>query len=209
MVVTEQEARGELPMLGFERLTYVPFDIRLIDRSLLSPAEFRWINEYHAGGLPPPEPAAGGRGSRLAGAGDQPPLMTQGPAGPVSLSGMPQMPLASTPRPFYPVPPFGCPWQQRPDERSPDALVPVLRLATHTDMHAIWQIDADVFGEDVYPGFFFRQAMDLWPELLVVAERKTGCWAMPWGGWSGSVAGLAALPRGTPRKRAASAWPSK
>ena len=26
----------------------MPFDIRLIDRSLLSPAEFRWINEYHA-----------------------------------------------------------------------------------------------------------------------------------------------------------------
>ncbi len=48
VVVTEQEARGELTMLGFERLTYVPFDIRLIDRSLLSPAEFRWINEYHA-----------------------------------------------------------------------------------------------------------------------------------------------------------------
>ena len=36
MVVTEQEADGELPMLGFERLTYVPFDIRLIDRSLLA-----------------------------------------------------------------------------------------------------------------------------------------------------------------------------
>ena len=40
---------------------------------------------------------------------------------------------------------------------------PLLRLATHADMHAIWQIDADVFGEDVYPAFFFRQAMDLWP----------------------------------------------
>ena len=26
---------------------------------------------------------------------------------------------------------------------------PVLRSATHADMHAIWQIDADVFGEDV------------------------------------------------------------
>ena len=48
VVVTEQEQIGELPMLGFERLTYVPFDTRLIDRSLLSPAEFRWINEYHA-----------------------------------------------------------------------------------------------------------------------------------------------------------------
>ncbi|PJG60395.1 aminopeptidase P family protein [Aeromonas cavernicola] len=48
VVVTELEPVGELPMLGFERLTYVPFDTRLIDRSLLSPAEFRWINEYHA-----------------------------------------------------------------------------------------------------------------------------------------------------------------
>ncbi|HGY5236785.1 GNAT family N-acetyltransferase [Aeromonas salmonicida] len=47
---------------------------------------------------------------------------------------------------------------------------PVLRVATHADMHAIWQIDVNVFGEDVYPGFFFRQAMDLWPELLLVAE---------------------------------------
>lgn len=47
VVVTEQAQVGELPMLGFERLTYVPFDTRLIDRSLLSPAEFRWINEYH------------------------------------------------------------------------------------------------------------------------------------------------------------------
>lgn len=47
VVVTELEQVGELPMLGFERLTYVPFDTRLIDRSLLSPAEFRWINEYH------------------------------------------------------------------------------------------------------------------------------------------------------------------
>ena len=49
---------------------------------------------------------------------------------------------------------------------------PLLRLATHADMHTIWQIDADVFGEDVYPAFFFRQAMDLWPTLLVVAELE-------------------------------------
>ncbi|MGL4472780.1 MAG: GNAT family N-acetyltransferase, partial [Aeromonas hydrophila] len=47
---------------------------------------------------------------------------------------------------------------------------PLLRTATHNDMHAIWQIDAKVFVEDVYPAFFFRQAMDLWPELLLVAE---------------------------------------
>ena len=48
VVVTELEQVGELAMLGFERLTYVPFDTRLIDRSLLSQAEFRWINDYHA-----------------------------------------------------------------------------------------------------------------------------------------------------------------
>lgn len=47
-IVVELPRQGELAMLGFERLTYVPFDIRLIDRDLLSPAEFRWINEYHA-----------------------------------------------------------------------------------------------------------------------------------------------------------------
>jgi ribosomal protein S18 acetylase RimI-like enzyme len=76
---------------------------------------------------------------------------------------------------------------------------PVLRLATHTDMHAIWQIDADVFGEDVYPGFFFRQAMDLWPELLVVAEREGRLLGYALGAWSGSVAGLAALLRGASR----------
>ncbi|EKB21734.1 GNAT family N-acetyltransferase [Aeromonas veronii] len=49
---------------------------------------------------------------------------------------------------------------------------PLLRTATHADMHAIWQIDVNVFGEDVYPAFFFRQAMDLWPELLLVAEYE-------------------------------------
>lgn len=47
---------------------------------------------------------------------------------------------------------------------------PVLRVARHADMHAIGRLDADVFGEEVYPAFFFRQAMDLWPELLLVAE---------------------------------------
>ncbi|MGL5949313.1 MAG: M24 family metallopeptidase C-terminal domain-containing protein, partial [Aeromonas sp.] len=48
VVVREQAPCGELPLLGFVRLTQVPFDARLIDRSLLAPAEFRWINEYHA-----------------------------------------------------------------------------------------------------------------------------------------------------------------
>lgn len=48
VMVAEQNQMGELPMLGFEWLTYVPFDRHLIDRSVLSPAELRWINEYHA-----------------------------------------------------------------------------------------------------------------------------------------------------------------
>lgn len=47
---------------------------------------------------------------------------------------------------------------------------PLLRVARHADMHAIGRLDAEIFGEDVYPPFFFRQAMDLWPELLIVAE---------------------------------------
>jgi Xaa-Pro aminopeptidase len=34
-------------MLGFETLTWVPFDRRLIDAALLSPAERDWINVYH------------------------------------------------------------------------------------------------------------------------------------------------------------------
>ncbi len=35
-------------MLGFETLTLVPFDRRLIRAELMSPAELEWINTYHA-----------------------------------------------------------------------------------------------------------------------------------------------------------------
>ena len=49
---------------------------------------------------------------------------------------------------------------------------PLLRTATLADLHAIWQIEVKVFGEDVYPAFFFRQAMDLWPDLLLVIEDQ-------------------------------------
>ncbi len=34
-------------MLGFETLTVVPFDNRLLDKSLLTPAEVSWIDAYH------------------------------------------------------------------------------------------------------------------------------------------------------------------
>jgi len=39
---------GETEMLGFETLTLAPFDRRLIDAALLSPAERYWLNAYHA-----------------------------------------------------------------------------------------------------------------------------------------------------------------
>ncbi|MEM9793595.1 MAG: aminopeptidase P family protein [Pseudomonadota bacterium] len=39
---------GDRPMLGFETLTYVPIDRRLIDPNLLTAAELEWLNNYHA-----------------------------------------------------------------------------------------------------------------------------------------------------------------
>jgi Xaa-Pro aminopeptidase len=38
---------GERPMMGFDTLTLVPIDRRLIDRRLLSTEERDWINAYH------------------------------------------------------------------------------------------------------------------------------------------------------------------
>lgn len=39
---------GDREMLGFETLTLVPFDRRLIAKELLTPDEVRWIDTYHA-----------------------------------------------------------------------------------------------------------------------------------------------------------------
>ncbi len=39
---------AEVPMLGFETLTFSPIDRRLIDASLLDDAELAWLNDYHA-----------------------------------------------------------------------------------------------------------------------------------------------------------------
>ncbi|MFT6285726.1 MAG: Xaa-Pro aminopeptidase [Alcanivorax sp.] len=48
VVVTEVvDSQGEVPMLQFEALTLVPFDNRLLQPELLSPAERDWINRYH------------------------------------------------------------------------------------------------------------------------------------------------------------------
>jgi Xaa-Pro aminopeptidase len=38
---------GERPMLGFETITLVPMDLRLIDPALLTQAEREWLNGYH------------------------------------------------------------------------------------------------------------------------------------------------------------------
>jgi Xaa-Pro aminopeptidase len=41
-------AGGERPMMGFETLTLVPIDRRLVDPALLGPAGVAWLNAYHA-----------------------------------------------------------------------------------------------------------------------------------------------------------------
>ncbi|TGD74020.1 aminopeptidase P family protein [Mangrovimicrobium sediminis] len=47
VVVRECEAEGETPVYGFEALTLVPFDRRLVDVELLDDAERAWIDDYH------------------------------------------------------------------------------------------------------------------------------------------------------------------
>lgn len=48
LVVEASEEPSEIPMYRFRRLTLVPFDVRLLDKSLLSDQEMAWINGYHA-----------------------------------------------------------------------------------------------------------------------------------------------------------------
>ena len=43
---------GDRPMMGFETLTFAPYDRRLIDVALLTPAEIAWVDAYHAALLP-------------------------------------------------------------------------------------------------------------------------------------------------------------
>lgn len=38
---------GGISYLGFEKLTFVPIQSKLIDLTLLSPSEINWVNEYH------------------------------------------------------------------------------------------------------------------------------------------------------------------
>jgi Xaa-Pro aminopeptidase len=49
LLVEERNFLGALkPFLGFETLTWAPFDLRLIHRALLTSAEVAWIDAYHA-----------------------------------------------------------------------------------------------------------------------------------------------------------------
>lgn len=49
VVVKSVEVAGaDKPMLGFETLTFAPIDRRLIVADMLSEAERRWLNDYHA-----------------------------------------------------------------------------------------------------------------------------------------------------------------
>ena len=49
-----------------------------------------------------------------------------------------------------------------------------IRPAGIADLDAIWGIEHEVFGSDIYPRFFFRQAHELWGELLRVAVLDSG-----------------------------------
>ncbi len=48
LVERRQIAGGDRDMLGFETLTFAPIDLRLVDASLMSPAEISWLDRYHA-----------------------------------------------------------------------------------------------------------------------------------------------------------------
>jgi len=48
LVVDRQVPGGDKEMLGFDTLTFVPIEKRLIDVSMLSDRELEWLNDYHA-----------------------------------------------------------------------------------------------------------------------------------------------------------------
>ena len=47
LVVDKQVPGGDKEMLGFDTLTFVPIEPRLIDVSMLSDRELEWLNDYH------------------------------------------------------------------------------------------------------------------------------------------------------------------
>jgi Xaa-Pro aminopeptidase len=47
LVEPRKIAGGDREMLGFETLTFAPIDLRLVDRSIMEPAEIAWLDDYH------------------------------------------------------------------------------------------------------------------------------------------------------------------
>ena len=45
-----------------------------------------------------------------------------------------------------------------------------LREAVPADLPALAALEHEAFGEEAYPAFFFRQAMDLWAPFFLIAE---------------------------------------
>lgn len=45
------------------------------------------------------------------------------------------------------------------------------REAVPADLPALAALERDAFGDEAYPAFFFRQAMDLWGPFFLVAEE--------------------------------------
>ncbi|HEY6131578.1 MAG TPA: aminopeptidase P family protein [Halioglobus sp.] len=42
-----EDGPGEKPMLEFETLTWVPFDVRMLDTEMMDAKEIQWLNHYH------------------------------------------------------------------------------------------------------------------------------------------------------------------
>ncbi len=63
---------GERPVFGFETLTLVPYDRRLIEPALLDTSERAWIDSYHARGARGAGAAPRRADAGLAGDGDGP-----------------------------------------------------------------------------------------------------------------------------------------
>ena len=65
--------------------------------------------------------------------------------------------------------------------------MPRIRSATLGDLPALAALESAVFAAEAYPPFFLRQALDLWPEWLRVAEAE--------GAIAGSILAAPALER--------------
>jgi Xaa-Pro aminopeptidase len=47
--VTElKDVGGDRKMMTFETLTFAPIDLALVEVSMLTPQERKWLNDYHA-----------------------------------------------------------------------------------------------------------------------------------------------------------------